>query len=285
MSASVLETELQFLMIVDDEAIARYVGDHGVRWLFVDLEHLGKDERQKHVDSWKSRQTAPDVSRIRAAAPEAHLLVRINPLHEGSKVEIDDVVERGADSVMLPMFRSADDLRRFIDMLAGRAIAHPLVETASALRALPEIAESLPLERLHIGLNDLHLDLGMDFMFQPMTEGLLEEPCAALRRAGIEFGIGGIARVGDGLIPPERVLGEHVRLGSNATILSRSFHHNARTLEQLQAVNFAFELEKLRALFREFAAAPPDYIELNRKALADAVESVVLERRSARSMP
>lgn len=278
------ESQLQFLMIVDDEAIARYVADHGVRWLFVDLEYLGKDERQGHLDSWKSQQTAPDVSRIRAAAPDAHLLVRINPLYEGSKAEIDDVIHRGADSVMLPMFHSTDDLRRFLDMLAGRAIAHPLVETASALRALPEIAESLPLERLHIGLNDLHLDLGMDFMFEPLTEGLLEVPCAALRRAGIEFGIGGIARVGDGLIPPEQVLGEHVRLGSTATILSRTFHRGAATLGELLAADFAIEVEKLGAAFRAHRATSPEALELNRQSLARAVENVVLARRSLRSV-
>jgi hypothetical protein len=273
---------LQFLMIVNDGAIARHAATHGVSRLFVDLEHMGKDVRQGHVDSWKSRQVPADVSRIREAAPDAHLLVRINPLHSGSRNEIDDVLARGADSVMLPMFQGVDDLARFLDMLSGRAEALPLVETASALRAIPRMVETLPLSGLHIGLNDLHLDLGLDFMFQPMTEGLLEEPCAALREAAVPFGIGGVARPGQGLLPPEYVLGEHVRLGSSAAILSRSFHGGASTLDELVAAEFAPNLRRLQTIYRDFLVATPEALEQNRLATARIVEQVVARVRAAR---
>lgn len=276
---------LQLLMIVDDGEIARHVASHGVARLFVDLEYIGKDVRQGHVDSWKSRQVPADVSRIREAAPDAHLLVRINPLHPGSRGEIDDVLARGADSVMLPMFKGADDLARFLDLLAGRAEALPLVETVSALKALPQIVETLPLTGLHIGLNDLHLDLGLDFMFQPLAEGLLEEPCAALRQAAVPFGIGGVARAGEGLLPPEQVLGEHVRLGSTAAILSRGFHGGASRLEDLLATDFDANVQRLQAIYRDFAMATVPELEQNRLTTHRMVEQVVAHLRAARTAP
>lgn len=276
---------LQLLMIVDDGEIARHVASHGVARLFVDLEYIGKDVRQGHVDSWKSRQVPADVSRIREAAPDAHLLVRINPLHPGSQGEIDDVLARGADSIMLPMFQGADDLARFLDLLAGRAEALPLVETASALRAIPEMVDTLPLTGLHIGLNDLHLDLGLDFMFQPMADGLLEEPCAALRQAAVPFGIGGVARPGQGLLPPERVLGEHVRLGSSAAILSRSFHGGASKLEDLLAADFDANVGRLQAIYRDFAGATAHELEQNRRTTVRMVEQVVARLRASRTAP
>lgn len=276
---------LQLLMIVDDGEIARHVASHGVARLFVDLEYIGKDVRQGHVDSWKSRQVPADVSRIREAAPDAHLLVRINPLHPGSQGEIDDVLARGADSIMLPMFQGADDLARFLDLLAGRAEALPLVETASALRAIPEMVDTLPLTGVHIGLNDLHLDLGLDFMFQPMADGLLEEPCAALRQAAVPFGIGGVARPGQGLLPPERVLGEHVRLGSSAAILSRSFHGGASKLEDLLAADFDANVGRLQAIYRDFAGATAHELEQNRRTTVRMVEQVVARLRASRTAP
>jgi 2-keto-3-deoxy-L-rhamnonate aldolase RhmA len=265
-----------FYMIVDDPGIARFVSENGVDRLFVDLEYMGKEDRQKGLDTVKSRQGPEAVSRIRAAAPDGHVLVRINPLHGGSKAEIDDAVARGADSVMLPMFRSADDLARFLDMLDGRAEALPLVETKAALDALPGIAARLPLERLHIGLNDLHLDMGLKFMFQPIADGTLEDGCTALREAGIAFGIGGLARAHEGIVSPAILLGEHVRLGSSAAILSRTFHRGAENLDSLrEEMDFAAEVATLRRIRRDFQAMDATALERNRQLVADRVGDVV----------
>ena len=98
MTHSILPEKMTFLMIVNDPAIARFAHASGVARLFVDLEYMGKDIRQKGLDTWKSRQTAQDVTRIREAVPEGHLLVRINPLHDGTAAELDDVLARGTDS-------------------------------------------------------------------------------------------------------------------------------------------------------------------------------------------
>ena len=46
---------MQFLMIVNDSEIAQFVTKNGVNRLFVDLEYMGKDVRQKGLDTWKSR--------------------------------------------------------------------------------------------------------------------------------------------------------------------------------------------------------------------------------------
>ena len=88
---------MQFLMIVDDPDIASYVSKNGVNRLFVDLETIGKNVRQRNMNTWKSAQTFNDVSKIRLAVPEGHVLVRINPLHEGTKAELDEVIGRGAE--------------------------------------------------------------------------------------------------------------------------------------------------------------------------------------------
>lgn len=272
--------QLELLMIVDDGDIARFVAANGVDRLFVDLEIMGKEARQGHLDTVRSVQSSETVSRIRAAAPDAHLLVRINPLHDGSAQEIDDAIARGADSVMLPMFRDAQTLFAFLDLLGGRAQAIPLFETQGALDAVEEIlAAKAPLKRAHIGLNDLHLDRGDAFLLQPLAGRVLDAPAERLSSVGVPFGIGGLARVGEGEVPPEMLLAEHVRLGSTGAILSRTFHRNARSVAEIEdRMDFAAEVGKLRAAFQALRALPAlDLVERSRAARS-AIKAAVDRR-------
>ncbi|MGZ2259845.1 hypothetical protein [Roseobacter sp. A03A-229] len=266
--------DLSLLMIVEDPAIAQFAADSGVDKLFVDLEIMGKAERQGHLDTVQSVQTVDTVARIREVVPDKHLLVRINPMHDGSKSEIDAVLDRGADSIMLPMFHDRDTLARFFDLLAARAEALPLFETVGALQALPSMVGDLPLTGLHFGLNDLHLERGDPMMFTPLAAGVLDASAIALSEAAVPFGIGGVARAGEGKVPPELLLGEHARLGSTGAILSRSFHRRAASLEALTAnMDFAHEIGKLLKIYREFQSADPVALTENHARFLRAVET------------
>jgi len=46
-----------------------------------------------------------DVKKIKSVLKKSKLLVRVNPIFEGSKDEIDSVIEYGADIVMLPFLK------------------------------------------------------------------------------------------------------------------------------------------------------------------------------------
>jgi hypothetical protein len=52
----------------------------------------------------------------------------------------------------------------------------------------------------------------------------VDRVAAAAKARGLRFGFGGIARMDEGLLPGHDVLAEHVRLGSSAVILSRTFN-------------------------------------------------------------
>lgn len=267
---------LDLLMIVDDPEIALFCNQNGVNRLFVDLEYMGKDVRQKNMDTWKSRQTPADVTKIREAAPDAHLLVRVNPMHENSAAEIDDVIARGCDSIMLPMFRDRDTVLRFFDMLKGRAAGVPLAETKAGLDAIPDIVDTGVLKFLHIGLNDLHLDMGYQFMFQPLADGVLDAACASMHAQGVAFGIGGVARAREGIVSPDFLLGEHVRLGSTGAILSRSFHRGAASLDALKMeMDFAGEVDKLQKIFAKFQTMSPEELGKNQVETSNRIADVV----------
>lgn len=261
---------LHTILITASPAEARAAQAAGVDLLFVDLETLGKADRQGHLDTWKSPHQPEDIGILRAAVPEARILVRLNPLYAGSPGEVDDALARGADALMLPMFRDADTVARYLDIVAGRAPLVPLVETAGALAAVPEIAARCHPDQLHIGLNDLALDLGYRFLFEPLAEGRLGDACAALSEAAIPFGIGGVARPGQGAVPAETILGEHARLGSSWVILSRAFRTGG-----VEGFDLGAELSRLREVYAMFCAQSEAELEANRHRFAGLVRAVV----------
>jgi citrate lyase beta subunit len=248
--ASQNDDPMKFFMITNDPEVAAFAVTRGVDRIFVDLEMLGKQERQGHLDTVISRHSLADVALVRPVVPRGGLLVRVNPIHQHSQAEIEAVIDAGADVVMLPMFRGRSEIEIFCRAVAGRAKTSLLVETVAAVESLRECLRVPGVDEVHIGLNDLHLELGLRFMFELVADGTVDRMTVVLRGEGIPFGIGGLARTGEGLLPAELLLAEHARLGSTAAILSRTFHRQARSVADIQQqMDFAGEVGKLRSAY------------------------------------
>ena len=230
---------LKLMYITNKENVARIAEDSGVDWIFIDLEINGKEERQGHLDMVISRHHIEDVKKIKSVLTKAELLVRVNPIFDGSKKEIDKVINDGADIVMLPFFKIKNEVKTFIDYVDGRAKTCLLCETAEAVENIDEILELKGIDLIHIGLNDLHLAYKMDFMFELLVDGTVEMLCDKFKAKGIPYGFGGIAQLGQGDLPAEYVIAEHYRLGSSMAILSRSFC-NVNKIDNIKTVKDVF---------------------------------------------
>ena len=68
----------------------------------------------KGLDCVKNHHTVEDVKKIRRVLDKSKLLVRLNPIHQNSESEIESVIAAGADIVMLPMWKNAADVKRFL---------------------------------------------------------------------------------------------------------------------------------------------------------------------------
>ena len=201
----------------------RMAEEAGVDWIMVDLEYRGKANRQAGRDTVISAHSLDDARAMRGALSVASLLVRVNPLGHWSREEIDGAIAAGADVVMLPFFTAPDEVRRFVDMVGGRARTCLLVETMGAVERIEAILAVPGIDFIHIGLNDIHIERGTRFMFEPYADGLLDGLAGKIRGSGIPFGIGGMARIGEKIPPAEAIMAEHRRLGSSGVILSRTF--------------------------------------------------------------
>ncbi len=261
------------MMITANTEVAAFVEEHGVHRIFMDQEVLGKHKRQGHLDTHQAAHSLSEISAVAAVLHRSELMVRVNPLNDRTKLELDGVIAAGAQRVMLPMFTSRHEVSRFLDLVNGRVPVTFLAETPQALVRLSDWLPLLSVSRgdeVHIGLNDLSLGLGLGFLFEPLGARLLDPSAELLNATNITWGIGGIARIGEGDLPSEMVLGEHVRLNSQWAILSRAFHRGAASLiELLSGLDFLLEIKKLREIEAYWRQVGNDVLLNNQKKLAE----------------
>ena len=101
---------LKLMYITNDVQIAQIVEKNGVDRVWVDLETKGKKERQFGMNTVQSTHKITDVKKIKdCLSGKADLIVRINPIYEGTENEINEVIEYGADIIMLPYYKSIED--------------------------------------------------------------------------------------------------------------------------------------------------------------------------------
>lgn len=213
---------IQLMYITNNPQVALIGEQCGVDRLWVDMEWMGKEERQPG-DTVKSHHTLQDISNLRKVLTKSQLMTRVNPIHDGSKEEIREAIDRGAEVVMLPMWKTVDEAKRFVDYVDGRATVNLLLETKEAWSILNEVVEIPGIDEIYVGLNDLHLSLHKTFMFEMLADGTVDEICGVLKTNKIKYGFGGIGRIGGGMLPADHILAEHVRVGSQMVILSRTF--------------------------------------------------------------
>lgn len=262
---------MELLYITNEGETAKNAEISGVDIVFVDLEKKGKVERQGHLDTVISNHCIEDIQKVRKELKNTKLLVRINPLDNESSFEIEQVIKYGADIIMLPMFKTVDEVRKFIELVKGRAEVCLLLETSQALCHINEILGLSGIDRIHIGLNDLHLSLGLDFMFECLSGGLVEYLTEKISKKGIKYGFGGIARIGEGELPAEKILKEHVRLGSQMVILSRTFKRTDKDLKS--------GVQEIKAEYAKNLKLTREELNKNKEEVKKIIEEISSKRR------
>ena len=276
---------LTLMYITNNPEVARIAQAAGVDRIWVDMEYIGKEERQGGLDTVKSRHTIADVKKIRQVVTTSELMVRINPIHEpsdrypGTEEEAEQTIAAGADVIMLPMFRTKDEVQRFLKAVNGRAKTMLLFETPEAVTNADEILSLPGIDEVHVGLNDLHLAYGMKFMFELLCDGTVRRLCEKFRACGVKYGFGGIARVGLGMLPAEYIITEHYRLGSGAAILSRGFC-DANRVEDPQTIRDIFieGVRNIRLKEEEVSCLSREQYEENLAVIREKVAQIIANK-------
>lgn len=270
---------LEYFYITNSSEYAVACEKAGVNRIFIDMEHIGKEKRQGGLDTVKNHHTIEDIKNVRSVISVAKLLVRVNPIHEGSREEINAVIDAGADFIMLPMWETAEEVKIFLSLVNGRSKTVLLLETDKARLCLDEVIKLNGIDEIYVGLNDLHLSQQKKFMFELYTDGTVDEIAQKLKNANIKFGIGGVGRVNcDNLLPAENILCEHYRLGSSMSILARAFcdwtKYDVAEFEQIMTDGIAENREFEKSL----ATQPIDYFNEIHKQTEKIIETIKANR-------
>ena len=269
---------LKLMYITNNPKVALIAEKYGVDRIWIDLETFGKEERQKGMNTVKSQHTVKDIEKIKPLLSKSEMLVRVNPWNENSVQEINHVISAGADIIMLPMWKSVAEVSNFIKVVDGRCKTTLLLETKEATECLDEVLEYCRMDEIHIGLNDLHLSYKMTFMFELLSDGTVEKLAKKISAKAIPFGFGGIARLGEGDLPAEKVIMEHYRLGSTRAILSRSFC-NVDLITDISAIDQLIKknMKELRD-FENKISNVTDFTD-NKKEVRNAVARIVTAKK------
>ncbi len=249
---------MEYILITNELRVAKEAEESGVGTIMLDLEREGKSTRQANRKSFISNHTIDDLVKLRNALSKSKLMVRVDPISsEGSLFQIETAIELGADAVMLPMARSSEEVNKFLKIINGRVESQVLIETSTSLVRAHEISKLNGLDVIHIGLNDLHIDLHLDFMFEILASGILECAAKEFSRNGVKYGIGGIGRIGgNNAVDPRLIMGELLRLGATQVILSRDFQDSFNCDSETGETKFLYEFEKTRNQFLDLERTP-----------------------------
>lgn len=214
-----------FTLWTDDVALAHAAAEAGVARIGPDLETLGKRSRQPQSDNRVSMHDAASLAALLPAIGPGRLHVRTNPVHPRYAVELEQFLDMGVTSMMLPMVRSVDQAAGVATQLRGRAELIVMIEHADALPIAGTIASIDGVAALYVGANDLARSLGHRTRFSVLGSDLIERVADAAQHHGRAFGFFGIAWPGAASLPVESdlVYAEQVRLGANLIVLARTF--------------------------------------------------------------
>lgn len=238
--------------------------DAGVDGIIIDLETRGKAERQSGFDTEINAHSISNLTDLRAKTG-ARLFCRLSS-PDADASEIARVIEAGADEVIVPMLTSAEQTQRVCEQIGKACKITLMVETGSMAQEVSKI-NSLPIERVYVGLNDLHISRGTRSIFAPFQDGLLD----SIRRdiTTPKFGFAGITLPTKGSpLKALHLYNEMARLDAQFTFLRRSFYKDTA------GISFAAAVTQIRNGFEAAQMRTKEEIEADHQEMIQAVAAL-----------
>jgi len=243
-------SEFELLFFSIDSALVENAVQAGVDGVMVDWENQGKKTRQLNFDTQINHNTYDDLVRIREIVPAGMLLCRINGFSgDNTFREIDLAARGGADELFVPMVNRPEEVETILKYCNDAIPVSILIETKEALNWIKEFA-GLPLKRVYVGLNDLHIQQGSPNIFYPLMDHTISDIRSAF---DIPVGVGGVTYPLSGLpIASSYLIKEYARLRVNFSFLRRTFIKDCSTYDM------AWMVGEIKSAYRQARLRSPE---------------------------
>ncbi len=236
----------------------------GVGAIIIDLESRGKKQRQAGFDTEINAHTAQDLRSLRAKT-KGPIFCRVSG-PDVSERELNEVVKSGADEIIIPMVRHVTEVERILRLVNDRCRVTVMIETQEAADQANALSV-LPIERIYVGLNDLHIDRGTDTIFTPLVDGYLDRIRDECRE--VAFGFGGLTLPELGApLAARHLYAEMARLDCSFTFLRRSFYRDVVGKES------ADEVKGMKSVLCKMQMRAPQAIRDDQQNLHDAFQNI-----------
>ncbi|MFZ4058833.1 MAG: hypothetical protein ACOYKE_11890 [Ferruginibacter sp.] len=215
------ESEFELMLFTTNTELAKESIAYGINGIFIDWENKDKDKRQEGFSTQINYDSPEDLKRMRTAI-DATILCRLNKFNPAySSDEINTAIDLGADELLFPMVESPAEIEAALHIINGRIKTGMLIETDRAATHAASFAH-LPLSRIYIGLNDLHISSKSAHIFDPLTDGTVAQIKSNFKH--IPIGVGGITHPHSGNpVPATLLMQQYAQLNMNFSFLRRSF--------------------------------------------------------------
>lgn len=255
---------LHLMLFTNDPDLAGIAAEAGVSRIVIDIERRGKEQRQFGYHLEINEDRISDLKNL-ASLPIDRVL-RINSLNPKTELEIERALDIGVDFFMLPMVKWYDEVREFVDMVAGRAKTIALVETLPGLVNIEDICSIKELDEIYIGLNDLRVEVRWPFGYRYLSDGILD---FFISKNSKTMGFGGLTILEHGRpLQTESILKEMARLGAETVIVRRAFKRD------VAGKSMKNEVEKIKEYYNLCLLRDPDQAEADKLAVWNEIRSI-----------
>lgn len=229
----------ELILFTTDTVVAEQCLNAGVAAIIIDWENKGKDKRQNGYPTQINYDTTNDLINMRKNI-SGKIICRINKYNpDYSRDEIELAINSGADEIFLPMVDDKEEVCKVIDLIKDRCKIGILIETDNAVQNVKDFT-TLPLSRVYIGLNDLHISRKSSNMFLPLIDNTVEK--IKMHFDSVPVGVGGVTHPDEGSpIPAKLLLQHYTNLNMNFSFLRRAF---LKDLNKYGAQNLVQEIRK-----------------------------------------
>lgn len=235
MSKNLFGDDFQLTLITNNVDVASMANKTSINRIGLDLEYINKAARQSQFSTRLSYHSISDFRSISKVVDKSKLFARINPISDNSRNEINQLIELGVNYLMLPYFKTAQELEHFIELVDGRAFTIGLLETPAAIIRINNILKVSGIDEIMIGLNDLRIGMGVHNHFEVLSSPIMDAVCKRVLESNISLTLGGIAPPQASNLPvdPQLVHAQYPRLGATGAWVARSLFNEEFSLLEL----------------------------------------------------